>query len=181
MRRRFLQLAPGVVVLALVTSSAIQSALRGAASAADWPDPAVVRSSAGLRAQLPRSWYAFGYGDNGEQLVVSSFPISRTWPSLEHKSVPDGGIYIWIFTYGALPPLALHDFPARPARFHLAKKDHGFYECGFGLEGYAVRFRIKGLAVQAMVALGEGADAGDAEALLDRLTADGIMPSLPQA
>lgn len=85
-----------------------------------------------------------------------------------------------MFTYGWLPPSPL--FPARPTHLSLATEDHGFYACGFGLEGYAVRFRERGLAVQAMVSLGRGAPPEDAAAVLDRLEVKGgIAPSRARA
>jgi hypothetical protein len=98
-----------------------------------------VTANTGFAAWYPRSWHAFAIGPNSESLVVSSFPIPRDWPSRQHKDVPDGGVYVWVFTYGWLPQSPL--FPPRPHHFALLERDHGFYECGFGLEGYAVRFR----------------------------------------
>jgi hypothetical protein len=122
-------------------------------------------------------------GPAAESLVISSFPIAHDWPSRGHKNVPDGEIYVWVFTYGPLPksPRISDEFPTRPRRFELAERDLGFYECGFGLEGYAVRFRERGLAVQAMVALGRGARREDATAILDSLSIwPGLRPNVTE-
>lgn len=147
---------------------------------ADWREPRLVSASTGLAAWYPASWHAFATGAQGESLAIASFPIPGDWPARRHKRLPDGGIYIEVFTYGWLPPSPL--FPARPTHLSPAAEDHGFYACGFGLEGYAVRFRERGLAVQAMVSLGRGARPEDATAVLERLEVkDGIVPSLARA
>jgi hypothetical protein len=165
---------------ALVALLATASLLHGRTGSADWRDPRVVTASSGLTARYPRAWHGFATGVAGESLVVASFPLARDWPDRPRKRVPDGGIYVWVFMYGRLPPSSM--FPPRPSHFALAERDHGFYECGFGLEGYALRFRERGLAVQAMVALGRGARPEDATAVLDRLTIRrGLAPSLARA
>ena len=137
-----------------------------------------MRTTSGLRAEYPKAWHAFAYGENDESLIIASFPLSHEWPARDHKQVPTGGIYILMFTYGALPARYATTFPARPAHFELVKEQYGFYSCSFKLPGYLLTFRLKGIAVQAMVALGEGADREDALAVLDRLTISGISPSL---
>jgi hypothetical protein len=169
------------LLLGLVGAGRLESALADGAPAADWSRTATVSATSGLRAEFPGGWHAFAYGEDRESLVVSSFPISDDWPSLDHKRVPAGGIYIWVFTYGALPSSYATTFPVRPAHFALTREAYGSYECGFKLPGYLLTFRLRGMAVQAMVALGEGAHSEDALAVLDSLTMRGILPSLAQA
>jgi hypothetical protein len=139
----------------------------------DWREARSLLATTGLGVSYPRSWHGL---EVDRTLVVASFPVSRDWTTQAHKRVPDGGIYLQIFSYCWLPPSPV--FPPRPRHFGLLARDHGFYECGFGLEGYALRFRQRGLAVQAMAALGRGARAQDATAVLDRLTVRGIAPPL---
>jgi hypothetical protein len=181
MKRRSVWAAGAILVVSVLLANLIPET---GASAADWRDPKLVTASRGLQARHPRAWHGFTLGPAAaESLVISSFPISQDWPSREDKSVPDGGIYIWVFTYGPLSKsLRISDeFPTRPGRFELAGRDHGFYECGFGLEGYAVRFRERGLAVQAMVALGRGARREDATAVLKSLSIwPGLRPSVAE-
>jgi hypothetical protein len=173
MKRRTLWLAAAALVAWLVTANS----LHARPAPADWREPRSLLVSSGLGALYPRSWQALQVDDS---LVVASFPVSRAWTLQEHKRVPDGEIYIWVFSYGWLPPSRL--FPSRPSHFVLAERDHGFYECGFGLEGYAVHFRERGLSVQAMVALGRGARPEDATAVLDRLVITRrIAPSLARS
>jgi hypothetical protein len=174
---RLALLIGAALVAALIAAKATHG---DAVATADWRDPRLVVATNGLAAWYPRSWQASAIGPAGESLVVVSFPIPRDWPSWEHKQVPDGGIYIWVFTYGWVAPSRL--FPPRPSHFTLMARDHGFYECGFGLEGYAVRFRERGIAVQAMVALGRDARPEDATAVLDSLAIRrGIAPSLARS
>jgi hypothetical protein len=168
-----------LVIAAFVAWLVVANSGSGRTASANWREPRLVTANAGFAAWYPRSWHAFALGPNSESLVVASFPIPRDWPSRQHKRVPDRGIYIWVFTYGWLPQSRL--FPPRPSDFALLPRDHGFYECGFGLEGYAVRFRERGMAMQAMVALGRGARPGDAVAVLDRLVVSGVPPSLARS
>jgi hypothetical protein len=164
-------------LVGLSATSAIQSAFGGHPPEADWTHTAVVTATSGLAADYPRGWHAFAYGEHDESVVIASFPFSADWPT----SVPHGGIYIWVFTYGAVWPSTPAEFPVRPTHFRLARDDYGFYGCAFKLPGYALRFRMKGMAVQAMVALGEGARAEDALTVLDRLTISGVRASLAAA
>jgi hypothetical protein len=142
-------------------------------ASADWHQSDSFVTTNGLAISYPRSWHAL---EVDGALVVASFPVSAAWTMREHKRVPDGATYIQVFTYGSLPQSST--FPRRPDRFELLARDHGFYECGFGLEGYALRFHERGLALQAMVALGRGARTQDATAVLDQLTVRGISPRL---
>jgi hypothetical protein len=177
MKRRRSRLVVGTLLAGVVGAGQ----LAGGAPAANWSHTAVVRATSGLRVEYPKSWHAFAYGEDNESLVVASFPLSHDWPDFEHKRVPAGGTYIWIFTYGALPAGYATTFPVRPAHFTLTKDEYGFYSCSFKLPGYLLTFRLKGMAVQAMVALGQGAHREDALAVLDRLRISGVAPSLPRA
>jgi hypothetical protein len=132
----------------------------------DWRKARIAASSR-LELAYPRGWYATSQNRRG--LVVSSFPVSRDWLAAERRSVPNGGVYIWVFSYGPLPNADDGLFPARPARLELDRKTLGFYSCGFNLDGYMLRFRDHGLAVQVMVALGRGADERAAIAVVNRL------------
>lgn len=173
----------GGALVGLLATSAIESALADGVPRADWTHTAVGSATSGLTAEYPSAWHAFAYGENRESLVIASFPLSADWPQRARKSVPHGGIYIWAFTYGPLPesPSIARGFPPRPRRFELTAREHGFFGCGFGLEGYAIRFRERGMAIQAMVALGEGARREDAESLLDKLMVrPGLRPNVPQ-
>jgi hypothetical protein len=167
----------GAALVAFLATSALERALAADPPRADWTHTAVVSASSGLTAQYPRGWHALAYGEANESLVIASFPLSADWPT----RIPDGGVYIWVFTYGALWPSAMPDFPVRPAHFRLANDDYGFYGCAFNLPGYALLFRMKGMAVQAMVALGKGASSKDALAVLDQLRISGVRPSLASA
>jgi hypothetical protein len=159
-----------------VAGVSVAASLPATSTSLDWRESRSLVTSTGLGVSYPRAWSAL---EVDGALVVASFPVSRAWTTQEHKRVPDGGVYLEIFTYGWLPQS--YGFPPRPARFELRAGDHGFYECGFGLEGYALRFRERGLALQAMVALGKGASADKATAVLDRLTVTGIRPALARA
>ena len=170
---RRLLVALGLTAAAVLAIASAQAPQR---NAVDWRGERTVVTRSGIRISYPRSWHAL---EAEGTVFVASFPISRAWTTQEHKRVPDGGVYMQIFTYGWLPPS--YGFPPRPRHFELLARDHGFYECGFGLEGYALRFRERGLAVQAMVALGDGDYADDATAVLDRLTVTGIRPGLARA
>jgi hypothetical protein len=83
--------------------------------------------------------------------------------------VPNGGVYIWAFSHGPLPNADNGLFPPRPARLELDPKTSGFYACALRLDGYMLRFRDHGLAVQVEVALGRGADERAAIAVINRL------------
>jgi hypothetical protein len=174
--KRIVWILAGALV-GLSLASGLQSALDGHAPRADWTRTAVVTATSGLTADYPQGWHAHAYGDDDDSLVIASFPLSPDWPT----NIPAEGVYIWVFTYGAIWPSATADFPVRPAHFRLAKDDYGFYGCAFNLPGYALRFRMKGMAVQAMVALGEGARAEDALTVLDRLRISGVRASLAAA
>jgi hypothetical protein len=132
----------------------------------DWRNQRIASTSE-LELAYPRAWYATS--QNTRDLVVSSFPVSRDWLAAERRSVPSKGIFIWLFTYGRLPHPYGATFPARPVHLELDRKTLAFYSCGFNLEGYMLRFRDHGLAVQVEVALGRGPDEQAAIAVINRL------------
>jgi hypothetical protein len=122
----------------------------------DWRAARVAKGG-GIAMSYPAGWHATSYG--GRDIVVASFPVSKQWLASERKSLPANGVYIWAFTYGRFSL-----FPTRPPRLKLDRKTFGYYECGFNLAGYALRFQDHGLAMQVMVALGPQ---GDPQAALD--------------
>jgi hypothetical protein len=132
----------------------------------DWTNARIATSSR-FELAYPRGWYATS--QDGRDLVVSSFPVSRKWLDAERRSLPSKGIFIGVFTYGRLPHRYGATFPARPAHLELDPKTFGFYECGLRLEGYVLRFRERGFAVQVAVALAPDADPQAALAVLNRL------------
>ena len=133
------------------------------ARAADWSQVKTIRTASGIAATYPRSWTAFARGPR--TLAIASFPMPREWPDRAHKRVPDGSVYILLWSYGR----AWRGYPAGTRPFRLRDENHGYYECSFRLEGYRILFTLGGQAMQAMVALGRGAPKSDAIELLDRL------------
>jgi hypothetical protein len=133
------------------------------ARAADWSRVKTIRTASGIAATYPRSWTAFARGPT--TLAIASFPMPREWPDRAHKRVPDGSVYILLWSYGR----AWGGYPAGTRPFELSDEYHGYYECNFKLEGYRVLFTLGGQAMQAMVALGRGARESEAIELLDRL------------
>ena len=132
----------------------------------DWRNAHIAGSSR-LELAYPRGWYATS--QDGRDLAVSSFQVSRKWLEAERRSLPTKGIFIWVFTYGRLSPPSDATFPPRPAHLELDPETFGFYECGLRLEGYVLRFRERGLAVQVEVALGGDADPEAALEVVNRL------------
>jgi hypothetical protein len=157
-----------IVAAALVGPWLAFGSLRGEGDhlVLDWRNPPLARTSE-LEVAYPRAWHATT--QNGRDLIVSSFPVSRKWLHAERRSLPSKGIFIWAFTYGRLPQRYDATFPARPVHLELDRKTLAFYSCGFNLGGYMLRFREHGLAVQIMVALGRGADEQAAVAVINRL------------
>ena len=133
------------------------------ARAADWSQVKTIRTDSRIAATFPRSWTAFARGPR--TLAIASFPMPREWPDRAHKRVPDGSVYILLWSYGR----AWRGYPAGARPFGLSDENHGYYECNFKLEGYRILFTLGGQAMQAMVALGRGARKSDAIELLDRL------------
>ena len=132
----------------------------------DWRQGGVATTGP-LSLRYPSGWY--GVSDYGSLLVVASFPVTREWLDAERRSLPSQTVFIQAFTYGRLPPSYDASFPLRPARLELDPKTLGFYECNLRLEGYVLRFRDHGLAVQLEVALGRHTDPQAALAVINRL------------
>ncbi|HYY33490.1 MAG TPA: hypothetical protein VE693_07950 [Gaiellaceae bacterium] len=132
----------------------------------DWRSPRIARAGP-LAVAYPQDWHALSRSGNG--LSIASFPLSRRWLDSEQKSMPADGVFIWAFTYGHMPAKFAAAFPVRPARLRLDPKTFAYYECGFNLEGYALRFRDHGYTVQVMVALGRHADPNAALEVVNRL------------
>ncbi len=159
----------GLAVAAVALSSlhAAWGALaRGPSQPLDWRAARVAKGT-GIEMLYPAGWNATS--NDGRDVIVASFPISKRWFASERKSLPARGIYIWAFSYGRLPHLGGPPFPPRPARLKLDRKKFGYYECGFNLDGYDLVFRDHGLVVQVMVALGPQADSRAALAVINRL------------
>ena len=151
-------------LLAVATWLAVANHLPAeAASGVSWSHPRTITASSGIRIAYPRAWTAFTTAPGS--LVVASFAVPRDWPDRSRKRVPDGEVYMVIFTYGP----AWKGYPAGRKPFELRPEERGFYACSLGLEGYRILFTDEGRAMQAMIALGRGSDGADALALLDRL------------
>ena len=133
------------------------------ARAADWSQVKTIRVASGIAATYPRSWTAVARGPR--TLAIASFQLPRDWPDRAHKRVPDGSVYILLWSYGP----TWHGYPAGTRPFELRDEDYGYYECNFQLGGYRVLFTLGGQAMRAMVALGRGARESEAIELLDRL------------
>jgi hypothetical protein len=156
-----------VVVVGLVAAHAVCGAVAARTrEPLDWEHARTANGSA-ITMLYPRGWYATS--NDGRDIVVASFRVSRAWLAAERKSVPERGVLIWSFTYGPLLKASDSLFPPRPARVKLDPKTLRFHSCGFNLEGYTLRFRDQGLAVQMLVALGPGADPRDALEVVNRL------------
>jgi hypothetical protein len=158
--RRALPIGVAAVLVWLV---AAHSVLGKQQRAADWSHPKEIATSSGITVTYPRGWTAFARGR--ATVAVASFPMPRDWPDRPRKRVPDGGVYILLWSYGRVWP----GYPAGKRPFELNAENHGYYECNFQLEGYRVLFTLGGQAMQAMVALGPGARKADAIELIDRL------------
>jgi hypothetical protein len=142
------------------------------ARAADWSHPKKIATASGITATYPRGWKASRRG--GPSLAFSSFTLPADWWSGQGKTIPPGGIFIWLYVSGP----RLNGFPERPDHFELRDKDRRFLSCGIGFEGWNVIFVDHGVTVQAFVGLGSGAPKSDATELLDRLTIRRSSPSL---
>jgi hypothetical protein len=134
----------------------------------DWRG-ARIAEGPGIAMPYPAGWHATTFG--GRDIVVASFPVSKQWLDSERKSVPAGGVYIWAFSYGALPRGRAYNsiFEPRPAQLGLDPKTVRFHSCGFNLTGYSLSFADHGRAVQMIVSLGRGADKRAALAVINRL------------
>ena len=95
----------GLAVAAVALSSlhAAWGALaRGPSQPLDWRAARVAKGT-GIEMLYPAGWNATS--NDGRDVIVASFPISKRWFASERKSLPARGIYIWAFSYGRLPHL----------------------------------------------------------------------------
>jgi hypothetical protein len=131
-----------------------------------------VATGAHIAMSYPAGWHATS--NDGRDIVIASFPVSKQWLASERKSIPAGGVYIWAFSYGALPRHRAYDstFEPRPAQLGLDPKTLRFHSCGFNLTGYSLSFADRGRGVQMIVALGRGADKQAALTVINRLRVD---------
>jgi hypothetical protein len=144
------------------------------APGAEWSHPKKIATSSGIIATYPRGWNVSR--KRGPSLVFSSFKLPGHWWSEERKTLPQGGVFIWLFVAG--PPF--DGFPERPSHFELRDDDRRFLSCGLGFDGWNVVFVENSATVQAFIGLGRGAPKSDAVELLDRLTIRHTSPSLAQ-
>ena len=137
---------------------------------ADWSQPKTI-GTPGITANYPRGWHATIQG--GPSLAFSSFALPADWWSEDQKTIPDGGVFVLLYTFGP----GLNGLPDRPRHFELRDDDRHSLSCN-AFEGWNVIFVDHGAAVQAFVGLGPGARKSDAAELLDRLTIRRSPPSL---
>jgi hypothetical protein len=142
------------------------------APAADWSHPKKIGTSSGITATYPRGWSVSR--KSGPSLAFSSFTLPADWWSEQRKTIPHGGVFIWVYVSGPRS----NGFPERPDHFELRDKDRRFLSCGIGFDGWNVIFVDHSVTVQAFVGLGSGARKADATELLDRLTIRRTSPSL---
>jgi hypothetical protein len=99
------------------------------ARAADWSRVKTIRTASGIAATYPRSWTAFARGPT--TLAIASFPMPREWPDRAHKRVPDGSVYILLWSYGR----AWGGYPAGTRPFELSDEYHGLLRVQFQARG----------------------------------------------
>ncbi len=141
------------------------------ARAADWSQPKAI-GTPGITATYPRDWHATIQA--GPSLAFASFRLPPDWWLEEQKTIPEGGVFVWLYVAGP----SLNSFPNRPDHFELRDEDRHFISCGVEFEGWNVIFVDHSVTVQAFVGLGPGARKSDAVELLDRLTIRRSSPSL---
>jgi hypothetical protein len=110
--------------------------------------------------RLPPGWHATALHG---ATIITSVPVANRYGNPERVRLPRGGVYVWIFDYGRMPG----DFPERPDRLHLGRKE--FHTCGFG-EGYALHFRDRGRVLHVFVKLGPSTGERDAHGVLNSLS-----------
>jgi hypothetical protein len=113
----------------------------------------------------------------GPSLAFSSFTLPADWWLGDRKTIPEGGVFIWLYISGPRS----NGFPERPSHFELRDEDHRFLSCDFGFDGWNVIFIDHSVTVQAFVGLGPGARNSDAAELPDRLAIRPNSLSLPRA
>jgi hypothetical protein len=163
-RRPLLVLAIGLVAVWMALGSAVAG--RSGSMRLDSRQGRVAKAGA-LSLPYPSGWRATSV--DGTDVVVASFPVTREWLVAERRSLPEHAVYIQVFAYGHLADASDTGFPPRPDRLELDPETFGFYECSLRLEGYVLRLRDHGRAVQVEVALGRHADVGAALAVINRL------------
>jgi virginiamycin B lyase len=135
----------------------------------------------GIALRYPAGWDGALVGPN-DVFVVASFPLPHgrllDYPlDRVRRRLPEGGALVQVFQYPRLleDPAYRKNFPPRPARLRLERKDFASYE-GWG-PGYLLRFRQRGHAVQIMVALGERASPETPATLLRILDSIQVEPT----
>ena len=141
--------------------------------AADWSRPKTISTSSGITATYPRGWQATV--KSGPSIAFSSFRLPPDWWLEDTKTIPEGGVFIWLYISGP----RTNEFPQRPDHFELRDKDRRFMSCGLGFDGWNVIFVDHTATVQAFVGLGRGGRKADAVQLLNRLAIRPSRPSLP--
>ncbi len=114
----------------------------------------------GYTLRIPPDWNATVHHG---ATIVSSVRLHNRYDSPERIRLPRGSVYIKIFDYG---PVEGDVFESRSGHLELGRKE--VHTCGFG-EGYMLRFRDRGRAIQAFVKLGPWASGRDALAVLNSL------------
>jgi hypothetical protein len=159
---------------ATLTWVAVANSLPGKqAQGADWSQPKTI-GTPGMTATYPRGWHATKLA--GSSVAISSFALPPGWWSREQKTIPAGGVFSQLYTFGP----RLDGFPNRPRKFELPDEDRHFLSCN-GFEGWNVIFVDHDVAVQAFVGLGPGARKSDVERLLEGLTISRAAPSLARS
>jgi hypothetical protein len=167
--KRALVTGAAATLLWLVVANSVPSKQ---ARAADWSHPKRIATSSGITATYPRGWIA--RREAGPSLAFSSFALPADWWFGDRKTIPEGGVFIWLYISGPRS----NGFPERPGHFELRDEDHRFLSCGLGFEGWNVIFVDHSVTVQTFVGLGPGARKSDAAELLDRLAIRRSSPSL---
>jgi hypothetical protein len=167
--RRALAIGAAATLILVAVANALPSKRE---RAADWSDPRTI-ATAGITAMYPRGWHATTRA--GRSLAFSSFTLPANWWLDERRTIPDGGVFIWLYISGP----RMKGVPDRPRHFELRDEDRRFLSCGLGFEGWNVIFVDGSVTIQAFVGLGRAARKSDAAELLDRLTIRPSSPSLP--
>ncbi len=168
MKRALVTGAAATLLWLVVANSIPVKEARGA----DWSYSKKIATSSGIIATYPRGWIATK--EAGASLAFSSCALPPTWWLGDRKTIPAGGVFIWLYISGPRS----NGFPERPGHFELRNEDRRFLSCGLGFEGWNVIFVDRSVTVQAFVGLGPRARKSDAAELLDRLAIRRSPPSL---
>jgi hypothetical protein len=165
---------PVYLVASALVVAGCAAAGREATPGAAWNR--LVDSPAGIVLRFPPGWYADASAE-AAQLVVASYPLpARAADSPEPHRLPAHGAFVSIFPT-PLPlmlPSARRSYPPRPQRISLAAGQHASFE-GFG-PGTMLKFRDRGYAIQAMIALGPKASATTKARVIGVLEATRLIP-----